>query len=57
MRGMIGTVHDETSLESQLKGQVGDVVEVVEHPSLGPPTDEMKIGAEAANRVLSGSSR
>jgi len=34
-----------------VKAQVGDVVEVVEHPSLGPPINEVPIDAEAARRA------
>lgn len=41
-------VHDEPSLEAQ----VGNVVEVVEHPSLGPPIDEVQIHVEAASRAV-----
>lgn len=39
----IHSVHDESSQESQLKGQVGVVVEGVEHPSLGLAIDEVHI--------------
>jgi len=44
-------IHDVPYLESELKAQVGDVVEVVVHPSLGPPIDEEKVNVEATSRA------
>ncbi len=46
------SIYDESSLEIQLKAQVRDVVEVVENPCLGPPSDDVKIDTEVASRAI-----